>query len=73
MDGCVDVLLDDVEEMIELATSVDVTGIIPAPWPSLREVRIILIMFSHCKERNMLVGTMCGGRLQFSTEISIKY
>ncbi|MPC29133.1 Laminin subunit alpha-2 [Portunus trituberculatus] len=41
VDGCVDVLLDEVEEMIELATSVDVTGIIPAPWPSLREIRNI--------------------------------
>ncbi|XP_063877309.1 laminin subunit alpha-1-like isoform X1 [Scylla paramamosain] len=41
VDGCVDVLLDEVEEMIEAATSVDVTGIIPAPWSSLREIHNI--------------------------------
>ncbi|XP_050712288.1 laminin subunit alpha-1-like isoform X2 [Eriocheir sinensis] len=38
VDGCVDVLLDEVEEMIDEVTSVDMTGIIPAPWPSLREI-----------------------------------
>lgn len=41
VDGCVDVLLDELDEMIEAVTSVDVTGIIPAPWPSLREVRSV--------------------------------
>lgn len=42
VDGCVDVLLDEVEEMIDEVTSVDMSSIIPAPWPSLRKVQITL-------------------------------
>ncbi|XP_064107459.1 laminin subunit alpha lam-3-like isoform X1 [Macrobrachium nipponense] len=39
VDGCVDVLLDEVEAMIDAVTSLDVTGYIPAPWPSVTEIQ----------------------------------
>lgn len=39
VDGCVDVLLDEVEALTEAVNAVDVTDIIPAPWSSLREIQ----------------------------------
>ncbi|KAG0726288.1 Laminin subunit alpha-2 [Chionoecetes opilio] len=47
VDGCIDVLLDEVEDMIDEVTSVDMTDIIPAPWPSLREIRNITKVLRH--------------------------
>lgn len=37
-DGCVDVLLDDVEELIREIEAVNTTHFIPPPWPALRKV-----------------------------------
>ncbi|XP_063590781.1 laminin subunit alpha lam-3-like isoform X2 [Penaeus indicus] len=38
-DGCVNILLDEVEDMISSVTSIDVDGYIPAPWPSIRQIQ----------------------------------
>ncbi|XP_071547005.1 laminin subunit alpha-1-like isoform X2 [Panulirus ornatus] len=38
-DGCVNILLDELEEMIRAVTSINVTGYISAPWPSIREIQ----------------------------------
>ncbi|KAK7085775.1 Laminin subunit alpha-2 [Halocaridina rubra] len=38
-DGCVNILLDEVEAMIDEITSLDVSGYIPAPWPSMRDIQ----------------------------------
>ncbi|KAK3855199.1 hypothetical protein Pcinc_038380, partial [Petrolisthes cinctipes] len=35
-DGCVNILVDEVEEMIDEVVSLDLDGYLPAPWPSLR-------------------------------------
>ncbi|KAL7642435.1 UNVERIFIED_CONTAM: hypothetical protein RMT77_006996 [Armadillidium vulgare] len=38
-DGCVNILLDDVKNIINDVTSVDVSSHIPSPWPALNQIR----------------------------------
>ncbi|KAK8738877.1 hypothetical protein OTU49_003716 [Cherax quadricarinatus] len=50
-DGCVNILLDEVEEMIRAATSINVTGYIPAPWPMVREIQNITRILRYQLDR----------------------
>ena len=39
VDGCVDVLLDEIEALIREVESVNMTNIVSAPWPMLDKIR----------------------------------
>lgn len=54
-DGCVDVLLDEIEEMIESVTSLNVSEHVPAPWSSLRAVRMKMHVCISCRTEEQVV------------------
>ncbi|XP_042207400.1 laminin subunit alpha-2-like [Homarus americanus] len=50
-DGCVNILLDEVEQMIRAATSINVTAYVPAPWPTIRELQNVTRILRYQLDR----------------------
>lgn len=75
-DGCVNVLVDEVEDMINdvVLVSGEIDGFLPAPWPFLRVVRSIMMSCLNCWIINLHLFTIQSKPIDFFSYIwSLKW